>query len=78
MNNTMNIFRDFMALGNNPKQIEQLLYMKYPQMQVVANQMKQSGLSPVDFVMQYAKQHNIPLNQNNVSGMYQQLRGMVN
>jgi hypothetical protein len=40
--------------------------------------MRQSGLSPVDFVMQYAKQHNIPLNQNNVSGMYQQLRGMIN
>ena len=77
MNNTMNIFRDFMALGNNPKQVEQLIFQKYPQMQVVANQMRQSGLTPVDFVMQYAKQNNIPINQNNVVGMYQQLKNMT-
>lgn len=78
MNNSLDIFKSFRALGSDPRQVEQLLFQRYPQMQVIANQMRQSGLSPVDFVMQYAKQHNIPLNQNNVSGMYQQLRGMIN
>lgn len=78
MNNSLDIFKSFRSLGSDPRQVEQMLFMKYPQMQVIANQMRQSGLSPVDFVMQYAKQHNIPLNQNNVSGMYQQLRGMIN
>ena len=78
MNNSLDIFKSFRSLGSDPRQVEQLLYMKYPQMQVIANQMRQSGLSPVDFVMQLAKQHNIPLNQNDVIGMYQQMSNMIN
>lgn len=78
MNNSLDIFRSFRSLGSDPRQVEQMLFMKYPQMQVIANQMKQSGLSPVEFVMQYAKQNNMPINQNNVMGMYQQMKGMSN
>lgn len=77
MNNSLDIFKSFRSLGSDPRQVEQLLYMKYPQMQVIANQMRQSGLSPVDFVMQMAKQNNIPLNQNDVMGMYQQMSNMI-
>lgn len=78
MNNSLDIFKSFRSLGSDPRQVEQMLFMKYPQMQVIANQMKQSGLSPVEFVMQYAKQNNMPINQNNVMGMYQQMKGMSN
>ena len=77
MNNSLDIFKSFRSLGSDPRQVEQLLYMKYPQMQVIANQMRQSGLSPVDFVMQLAKQNNIPLNQKDVMGMYQQMSNMI-
>jgi hypothetical protein len=44
-------------------------------MQVIYNQMMQSGLSPVQFVMQYAKQNNI--NPNVINNMYNQMLGMV-
>ena len=78
MNNSLDIFKSFRSLGTDPRQVEQLIYQRYPQMQVIANQMKQSGLTPVDFVMQYAKQNNIPLNPSDVMGMYQQMKGMTN
>ena len=76
-NNSMNIFQSMLSLGNNPRQVEQLIMTKYPQMQVIANQMRQSGLSPVDFVVQYARQNNIPIDANMVSGMYQQMLKMI-
>ena len=78
MNNSLDIFKSFRSLGSDPRQVEQLIYQRYPQMQVIANQMKQSGLTPVDFVMQLAKQNNIPLNPSDVMGMYQQMKGMTN
>ena len=78
MNNSLDIFKSFRSLGSDPRQVEQLLFQRYPQMQVIANQMKQSGLTPVDFVMQLAKQNNIPLNPSDVMGMYQQMKGMTN
>lgn len=77
MNNSLDIFKSFRSLGNDPRQVEQLIYQRYPQLQVLSNQMRQSGLSPVDFVMQMAKQNNIPLNQNDVMGMYQQMSNMI-
>jgi hypothetical protein len=77
MNNSLDIFKSFRSLGSDPRQVEQLIYQRYPQMQVLSNQMRQSGLSPVDFVMQMAKQNNIPLNQNDVMGMYQQMSNMI-
>ena len=78
MNNSLDIFKSFRSLGSDPRQVEQLLFQRYPQLQVIANQMKQSGLTPVDFVMQLAKQNNIPLNPSDVMGMYQQMKGMTN
>jgi hypothetical protein len=77
MNNSLDIFKSFRSLGSDPRQVEQLIYQRYPQLQVLSNQMRQSGLSPVDFVMQMAKQNNIPLNQNDVMGMYQQMSNMI-
>lgn len=77
MNKSINIFNSFRSLGSDPRQVEQLLFQRYPQMQVISNQMKQSGLAPVEFVMQYAKQNHMPINQNNVIGMYQQMQKMI-
>lgn len=74
-NNPINIFQQFLAMGTNPQQITQMIFQQNPQLQIIANQMQQSGLSPMDFVMQYARQQNI--DPHMIQNMYQQMRGMI-
>lgn len=74
-NNPLGMFQQFLSMGPNPQMIQQALFQQNPQMQVIYNQMQQSGLSPVQFVMQYAKQNNI--NPNVINNMYNQMRGMI-
>lgn len=74
-NNPINIFQQFLAMGTNPQQIAQMIFQQNPQLRIIANQMQQSGLSPIDFVMQYARQQNI--DPNMIQNMYQQMKGMV-
>jgi hypothetical protein len=74
-NNPLGMFQQFLSMGPNPQVIQQALFQQNPQMQVIYNQMMQSGLSPVQFVMQYAKQNNI--NPNVINNMYNQMLGMV-
>ena len=62
MNNPLNMLMQFMSMGNNPQQIIQNFINQHPQAQMVFNQMKQSGLTPQQYVMQYAKQNNIDIN----------------
>lgn len=73
----LDIFKTFMAMGNNPQQIQNMIFQQNPQLRVIANQMKQSGLSPVQFVMQYAKQNNLPIQENSLLTMCQQMQGMT-
>lgn len=55
----MEVLMQMIAMGNNPQKItEQILYQN-PQVRTVFNQMQQSGLTPQQFVFQYAKQNNI-------------------
>jgi hypothetical protein len=75
MNNPVNIFQQFLSMGPNPQMIQQALFQQNPQMQVIYNQMVQSGLPPIQFVMQYAKQNNI--NPDMINNMYNQMRGMI-
>ena len=77
MNNPMEIFKNFMKMGSNPKQIEEMIYQQNPQLRVLSNQMRQSGLSPVEYVMQLAKQNNMPLQENSVQSMFQQMQDMT-
>lgn len=74
-NNPINIFQQFLAMGTNPQQVAQMIFQQNPQLQVIANQMKQSGLAPMDFVMQYARQQNI--DPNFIQNMYNQMKGMI-
>jgi hypothetical protein len=74
-NNPLGMFQQFLSMGPNPQVIQQALFQQNPQMQVIYNQMMQSGLSPVQFVMQYAKQNNI--NPGIIDNMYNQMRGMI-
>lgn len=74
-NNPINIFQQFLAMGTNPQQIAQMIFQQNPQLRIIANQMQQSGLSPMEFVMQYARQQNI--DPNMIQNMYQQMKGMI-
>ena len=74
-NNPMMLFQQMLSMGNNPQQIEQMILQQNPQLQVISNQMKQSGMSPLDFVMQYARQNNV--NPNLINQMANQMRGML-
>lgn len=75
MNNAINLFQQMLSMGNNPQQVAQMIFQQNPQLQIIANQMQQSGMSPMDFVMQYAKQQNI--DPRMIQNMYQQMRGMI-
>ena len=77
MNNPVNIFQQFLSMGPNPQMIQQALFQQNPQMQVLYNQMVQSGLPPMQFIMQYARQNNIPIQPEILNSMYNQMRGMV-
>ena len=57
--NPMETLMQMISMGNNPQKItEQILYQN-PQVRTIFNQMQQSGLTPQQFVFQYAKQNNI-------------------
>ena len=74
-NNAIALFQQMLSMGNNPQQIAQAIFQQNPQLQVIANQMQQSGMSPMNFVMQYARQQNI--DPSMIQNMYQQMRGMI-
>ena len=75
--NPMALFRHFMTMGTDPKQIEQMIYKQNPQLLALANQIKESGLTPIQFAMQYAKQNNIPVQENALLSMCQQMQSMT-
>lgn len=75
--NPIEIFKQFMSMGKNPKQIEEMIYQQNPQLRIIANQMKQSGMTPVQFAMQYAKQNNMPIQENYLLNMCQQMESMA-
>lgn len=68
-NNPMNIFR--LLSSNNPNQIIETMVANNPNAKIALNQMQQSGMTPKDYAMQYAKQNNIDINQ-----VIQNLRSM--
>lgn len=76
-NNPLNIFQQMLSMGTNPQQIKQVLFNKNPQLRILENQILQSGLSPIDFVFQYAQQNNIQVEQNSMLSMMQQMRKMI-
>lgn len=45
--------------GNNPEQIINQMMQQNPQLNILLNQARQSGMSPRDYAMQYARQNNV-------------------
>ena len=61
MNNPVQVLMQLMQMGNNPNAIVQNAIRQNPQFCFILNQMQTSGLSPQQYVMQYAKQMNIDI-----------------
>lgn len=70
-NPILNTFMQYMSMGNNPNMILQNIINQNPNYRNILTQMQNSGLSPRDYVMQYARQNNIDLNS-----MLQQINNM--
>lgn len=60
-NNALALFNQLISYGNNPQQIIQSLLMQNPQYQMLFNQVRSSGLSMKDYVIQYARQNQIDI-----------------
>lgn len=62
-NNPMKQMLQMLSMSNNPNQVVQILAQQNPNVQAILNQMQQSGMTPQQFAMQYARQNNIDINQ---------------
>ena len=60
-NDVLSIFNTLLNSGNNPQQVVNNMIMQNPQYQILFNQVRSSGLSMKDYVIQYARQNNINL-----------------
>lgn len=59
-----------------PQNAINYILQQNPNLQVTYNQMMTSGLSPKDFVIQYARQNNIPIDR--VSNVFDQMINVAN
>lgn len=59
--NPMEILQKALNTGSSPDTILQTLASGNPQANALMQQIRNSGMSPRDFVMQYAKQNNLNL-----------------
>lgn len=57
--NPLDLLMQLMMNGQNPQQITQRMIQQNPQLQVLLNQAQQSGMTPQQYALQYAKQNNI-------------------
>ncbi len=57
--NPMQLIMQVMSGQGNPQQMVEQIARNNPQANAMLNQMRQSGMTPQQFTMQYAKQHNI-------------------
>ena len=60
-NNVLGVLNQLIGLGNSPQQIISNALMQNPSYNMVFNQVKTSGLSMRDYVIQYARQNGIDL-----------------
>ena len=56
-NNPMQQMLQMLSMSNNPNQVVQMLAQQNPNVQAILNQMQQSGMTPQQFAMQYARQN---------------------
>lgn len=57
------MINNFQGLIPNPEQVAQQMLQRNPQLNGVINQIRSSGMTPTQFLNQYARQYNINQNQ---------------
>lgn len=57
--NPLQLIMQMVMGGQNPAYIMNQMLQQNPQLQVLINQARQSGMSPRDYTLQYARQNNI-------------------
>lgn len=77
MNAPQAFLQELLKMGSTPQQITQTLIQRNPQMQVVLNQIQQSGMTPEQFVMQIARQRGVNMDPQSLQQTMNQLRDMV-
>lgn len=60
-NNPLQMLTQLMGANQNPNMILENMMRNNPQTNVIMNQIQQSGMTPKQFLEQYAKQNNIDL-----------------
>lgn len=76
-NNAINQFRKILTMGNDPNALQQMILQSNPQLRIIANQMKQSNMNPKQYIVQMAKQYNIPVTEQMVENLMQSLKGFI-
>ena len=59
--NMMQMLMQMLSMGSNPQQMMQNMIARNPQANAILNQMRNSGMTPEQYVRQYAKQNNIDI-----------------
>lgn len=75
--NPQNIIKIIKQNSLNPQMVQEMILNQFPNMKILKNQMEQSGLNPIQFSMQLAKQNNMNIQQNTLNDNYNNMLNSV-
>ena len=64
-------------MGSDPNALIKMILQSNPQLQIIANQMQQSKMTPTQYILQMARQNNVPINEQMINQMMNSLMGFV-
>ena len=76
-NNAVNQFRQILTMGSDPNTLINMILQSNPQLQIIANQMQQSKLTPTQYILQMARQNNMPINEQMINQLMNSLMGFI-
>jgi DNA polymerase III delta subunit len=76
-NNAVSQFRQILTMGSDPNALINMILQSNPQLQIIANQMQQSKMTPTQYILQMARQNNVPINEQMINQMMNSLMGFV-
>lgn len=76
-NNAVNQFRQILTMGSDPNALINMILQSNPQLQIIANQMQQSKMTPTQYILQMARQNNVPINEQMINQLMNSLMGFV-
>ena len=76
-NNAVNQFRQILTMGSDPNTLINMILQSNPQLQIIANQMQQSKMTPTQYILQMARQNNMPINEQMINQLMNSLMGFI-